>query len=239
MIDQTKFAMAVEEIRYNLNGICFHVLESEGRLVLRTVATDLHRLACRETQAPEEARSMPEIIVGRKTIQEARKLLDEAGAFVEIGVSQNRIEFVVHNDDYHAVFGSRLIDGSFPDYQSAINVDNDKNLIVPRKDFAEALDRVGTVVNDKERAVKISLSSNMATISAVSSEFGSAREELDVDYPYEESIDLCFNVRYVLDVASQISEDEMQFMIADGNAPAIVKPLNRSDALFVLMPLLI
>ncbi len=237
LIDASRFAMSTEETRYHLNGIHFHTVSLDGSNIMRAVATDMHRLACVGCESPSEAVGMPEIIVGRKTITEVRKLLDEADQPITVGLSNTRIEFSIEGNNTRAVLSSRLVDGIFPDYQAAMAIENDKVLIVGTKAFAEAVDRVGTVVNDKVRAIKLKLSENAATLSAVSSDFGSAVEELDVDFPYKEELEICFNVRYLTDIAQQINTEEMEMLLADGDSSVLIRPVNESQSTFILMPM--
>ena len=92
-------------------------------------------------------------------------------------------------------------------------------------------------MNDKVRAIKLTLSENSAVLSAVNTDFGSASEELDVDYPYPDAIELCFNVRYLLDISQQIEEEEMRLLVSDGESSVLVKPLNNDSVVYILMPM--
>jgi DNA polymerase-3 subunit beta len=197
----------------------------------------MHRLACVECEAPEQAIQIPEVIMGRKVIQEVRKLLDEADQPISIGLSNSRVEFAVESATSRAVLSSRLVDGNFPDYQMVLDIHNDKRLIVPTKPFAEAIDRVGTIVSDKVRGIKLHMVSNTLTLSAISSEFGSAQDEMDVDFPYQNPIEICFNVRYLMDMVNQISADEIQMNLEDGDSSVLVSPMNQPETKFVLMPM--
>ena len=238
LIDATRFCMAVEETRYQLNGIHFHAHEEGGAQYLRAVATDMHRLACVACEAPEGVRDMPQVIIARKTVQEIRKLLDDAQAPIEIGLSSTRVEFNVQGAGYNAMLTARLVDGIFPDYQSAILVENDKSLIVPTKSFAESIDRVGTVVtNDKLRAIKLNACDNQAVLSAVSQEFGSATEEMDVDFAYSDTVEVCFNVRYMMEVAQQINTEEMELLLLDADSSLVIQPVGNPHMVFILMPM--
>ncbi len=237
LIETTRFAMSTEETRYHLNGIYFHTLEKEGIKVLRTAATDMHRLACAEAACPEGAFGMPEIIVSRKTIQEIIKLLDEADQPVHLGISPNRIEFSIDGSKMQAVLSARLIEGGFPDYMPALVINHEKTLIVPSESFADAVDRVGTVVNDKVRAIKVRLLENIASLFAVSNDFGSAKEELDVDYPYPEPLEICFNVRYLMDIAQQIHTEEMEVLLVNEESSVLIRPLGDPHVTFILMPM--
>ena len=238
LIDATRFCMAVEETRYYLNGIHFHAHEEAGVQYLRAVATDMHRLACVECEAPEGVKDMPQVIIARKTVQEIRKLLDDAEAPIQIGLSSTRVEFNVQGAGYDAVLTARLVEGTFPEYQAAILVENDKSLIVPTKSFAESIDRVGTVVtNDKLRAIRLSACDNQATLSAVSQDYGSAIEEMDVDFAYTDKVDVCFNVRYMMEVAQQINTEEMELLLLDSDSSLVIQPVGNPHMIFILMPM--
>ncbi len=239
LIDKTRFSMSNEETRYHLNGIHLHALTDSDKPVLRSVATDMHRLACTEAICPQEAIDIPEVIIGKKAIQEIRRLLDdEQVSVVRIGLSSSRVEFELEGEGKKAVLTSRLVDGSFPDYQAALNVDNDKVLIVPTKDFAKAVDRVGTVVTDKVRAIRVNLQDNKATISALSQEFGTAQEVIEVDFPYPDPLEICFNVKYLLDITQQINCDEMKILLLNSDSSALVRPANDHDnSTYLLMPM--
>ena len=175
LIDRTRFAISTEETRYYLNGIYLHVTESEGVKVLRAVATDGHRLARVEEPLPDGAGSMPGVIIPRKTVNELRKLLDEVTGSVEIGLSDTRIQF--HVDQI--LLTSKLIDGTFPEYERVIPRGNDKILRVGKKDFADAVGRVAAISSERSRPVKLSLARDLLVLSAASPEQGTATEELD------------------------------------------------------------
>ena len=233
LIDRAKFAMSTEDTRYYLNGIYFHAYGSGSNKILRSVATDAHRLACIQSPLPQGAEEMPGIIIGRKTVTEIRKLLDESEDLITIRLSPARIEFHLPN----AILSSRLIDGVYPDYEQAIPAGNDKQIIVEAKSFAAAVDRVATVAADKLRVIKVFVSNNMITLSAASHELGSATEEIPVDYPLEDTVEIGFNAKYLLDIAQQIGDDEAKIMLADGASPALIQGINDDESLFVLMPM--
>lgn len=233
LIDRAKFAMSSEDTRYYLNGIYLHAHGQGNQKILRSVATDAHRLACIEAIIPNGAEDMPGIIIGRKTVTEVRKLLDESDENITIRLSPTRIEFALPN----ATLSSRLVDGSYPDYEQAIPAGNDKQIIVDAKSFAAAVDRVATVAADKLRVIKVQVSNNMITLSAASHELGSATEEIPVDYASDETIEIGFNAKYLLDIAQQIGDDEAKIMLADGTSPALIRGMNDNESLFVLMPM--
>jgi len=236
MIDRTRFAISTEETRYYLNGIYFHASRAPGEgeplAVLRAVATDGHRLARVEMALPAGAESIPGVIVPRKTVTELRKLLDEAGETIEVSLSDAKIRFAFDS----IVLTSKLIDGTFPDYERVIPTGNDKILTVDARTFAAAVDRVSTISTEKSRAVKLSLRDGMLTLSATSAEQGSATEEIEVDYDAP-AIEIGFNSRYLLDITQQIEGDDAQFSMADAASPTIVRDAADTSALYVLMPM--
>ena len=153
LIDRTRFAISTEETRYYLNGLYIHRAQSDEVAVLRTVATDGHRLARVEMPLPDGAEEMPGVIVPRKTVGEIRKLIDEFSGDVKIALSETKIRFEFDE----VVLTSKLIDGTFPDYDRVIPFANDKALEVDPGTFAKAVDLVSTISTEKSRAVKLSL----------------------------------------------------------------------------------
>jgi DNA polymerase-3 subunit beta len=234
LIDRTKFAISTEETRYYLNGIFLHAAEGDGGPVLRAVATDGHRLARVEEPLPEGAAGMPGIIIPRKTVNELRKLLDEISGEVEISLSETRIKFVVGQ----TTLTSKLIDGTFPDYDRVIPRGNDKILRVDKKDFNDAVGRVSAISAERHRPVKLSLAKDLLVISAASPEQGTASEELGGDLIDYQSgpLEIGFQARYLSDVTDQI-RGKVEFVFADGAAPTLVRDQDDTSAVYVLMPM--
>ena len=234
LIDRTRFAISTEETRYYLNGIFLHAADGDDGRVLRAAATDGHRLARVEEPLPEGAGSMPGVIVPRKTVVERRKLLDEASGEVEVALSDTRIQFTVGT----VQLTSKLIDGTFPEYERVIPRDNEKILRVGKKDFAEAVGRVAAISSERSRPVKMSLSQDLLVLSAASPEQGTATEELDGDrVKYDAGpLEIGFQARYLNDITDQIG-GEVEFLFSDGAAPTVVRDAGDTSALYVLMPM--
>ncbi len=234
LIDRTRFAISTEETRYYLNGIYLHVAESDGTPVLRAVATDGHRLARVEEPLPEGAASMPGVIVPRKTVNELRKLLDEESGEVEVALSDTRVQFRVGT----ILLTSKLIDGTFPEYDRVIPRDNDKVLRVGKQDFSAAVARVSAISSERARPVKLSLARDLLVLSATSPDQGTATEELESDrVKYEFGpLEIGFQARYLNDITDQIG-GEVEFRFADGAAPTVVRDAADASALYVLMPM--
>ncbi|MDR1828060.1 MAG: DNA polymerase III subunit beta [Methylobacteriaceae bacterium] len=232
LIDKTQFAISTEETRYYLNGIFFHVLENNGETWLRSVATDGHRLARVDVAAPEGAAGMPGVIVSRKAVSEILKLVEDGTESIRVELSTAKIRLTFGT----VVFTSKLIDGTYPDYQRVIPAGNDRTLFVERDVFTRAVDRVATMAQEKSRAIKLALSDGKLTLSVNNPDSGSASEDLEVDYD-SPAMEIGFNAKYLLDIAGQLDADTAVFKFLDSNAPALIQNREGSAALYILMPM--
>jgi DNA polymerase-3 subunit beta len=232
LIDKTQFAISTEETRYYLNGIYLHTTGSGNTQTLRAVATDGHRLAQVELPVPDGAAGMPGIIIPRKTVGEVQRLIEDSTSEVIIELSQGKIRFTLAD----VVLTSKLIDGTFPDYGRVIPAGNDKELIVDKKEFEQAVDRVSTVSSERGRAVKLSLSNGKLMLSVTNPDSGSATEEVEVEYG-SDPLDIGFNSRYLLDIAAQIEGDAAVLKLADPGSPTLIQDKDSKSALYVLMPM--
>jgi DNA polymerase III subunit beta len=232
LIDKTQFAISTEETRYYLNGIYLHAANSGKTQTLRAVATDGHRLAQAELDLPKGATGMPGIIVPRKTVSEVQRLMEDGEAEVAIELSPGKIRLTVGQ----AILTSKLIDGTFPDYGRVIPANNDKELVVDKKEFEAAVDRVSTVSSERGRAVKLSITAGKLSLSVTNPDSGSANEELEVEYDAE-PLDIGFNSRYLLDIAAQIESEAAVLKLADPGSPTLIQDKDARGALYVLMPM--
>ena len=232
VIDRTQFAASTEETRYYLNGLYIHPKNEGETKVLRIVATDGHRLACVETPLPDGAADMEGVILPRKTVGEIRKLLDDTSAeSVQIALSDSKVRFTLAD----VTLASKLIDGTYPDYERVIPTDNDKILELNVKDLATAVDRV-SVVAERTRAIKMIANKNHVIITTSSPDLGSAIEEVEATYD-NESLEIGYNFRYLLDILAEIKGDTAKFSFSDGASPSVIHDTSDASAIYVLMPM--
>lgn len=232
LIEHTQFAISTEETRYYLNGIFLHTVEEDSQTLLRVVATDGHRLARSQTAAPDGSAGMPGIIIPRKAVGEIQRLVEDPDAAVLVELSDSKIRLSVGE----TVLTSKLIDGTFPDYNRVIPTGNDKELVVDRETFARAVDRVSTISSERGRAVKLQLSDGQMVLSVNNPDSGTAEEEIAVEYS-SDPLDVGFNSRYLLDITNQLGGDVARFMLSDPGSPTLIQDSVDSAAIYVLMPM--
>ena len=231
LIDKTKFAVSTEETRFYLNGIYLHTTIKDNVSVMRSVATDGHRLACMEIDVPKGAGGIPGVIIPRKAITEIKKLIDSFVGDIAISLSENMIKIAF--DD--VVLTSKLIDGNYPDYEKVIPVGNNVIMDADVATFAGAVDRV-SIVSEKTKGVKLLLKSGILTISSSNQEAGSATEEIDVSYNAD-SLEIGFNYRYLLDILQEVGQDTVRFAFSDAASPTVISNIADKRAVYVLMPM--
>jgi DNA polymerase-3 subunit beta len=232
LIGRTQFAISTEETRYYLNGIYLHAVEDAKKLYLRAVATDGHRLARTQAPAPKGCEGMPGIIIPRKAVAEIQKLVEDPEQTVAVELSDTKIRVAVGD----VVLTSKLIDGTFPDYNRVIPTGHDKHLTLDRASFASAVDRVSTISSERGRAVKMHLESGQVTLSVNNPDSGTATDELAAEYDAA-PLEIGFNSRYLLDIAGQISGETAIFELADSGSPTLIRDATDETSIYVLMPM--
>lgn len=231
LLDKVQFAASSDETRAYLTGVYLHTVEADGEKLLRTVATDGHRLAKADMVCPDGAGEMADVILPRKCVTELRKLADEA-KHVHITVSDKKIQAEAGD----IVLTSKVIDANYPDYERVIPKDNTAGMVVPKKSLMQAVDRVSILSHEKTRSVRFKLEDNHLALSANNPDQENASEELKVDYG-KLPLEVGFNARYLSDLGGQVSSDDMCFFFKDSASPVLVKDPADDSTTFVVMPM--
>ena len=225
LINNCKFCMGLDESRLYLNGIYLH---SSGESV-STVATDGHRLS--KCSLPEPLKqSFEGIIIPKKTVLEISKILDEFQDDVSLSFSKTRIKVVLGN----IKIVSKLVNASFPDYESVVPKDNDQIMTVDCKSFSETIDRVSTISDEKFRTVKFDISKNTCVVSSFGNDKSLGTESVEVEFSGSE-ISINFNARYILDVLAIIKNGKVRFSFSNKTAPTILECDSLKNSLFLIM----
>ncbi|MDC0584029.1 DNA polymerase III subunit beta, partial [Paracoccaceae bacterium] len=174
----------------------------------------------------------PGVIVPRKTVGELRKLLDDDDMKIAVSVSETKIRFATPE----ITMTSKVIDGTFPDYTRVIPQNNTRRLEVDASEFAKAVDRVATVSSERSRAVKLSLDEDRLVLSVNAPDSGAAEEELAVAYS-DEMLEIGFNAKYLLEIASQVDRENAVFMFNSSGDPTLMREGDDASAVYVVMPM--
>ena len=227
LIDATSFSMAQQDVRYYLNGMS---LETEENII-RTVATDGHRLAlCRlnyETALPSR-----QVIIPRKGVLEISRLISEDDKSLKVQIGANHLR--IFSNDF--IFTSKLVDGRFPDYRRVLPQNGDKEIIASKAVLKEAFSRAAILSNEKFRGVRLNLSSGELKITANNPEQEEAEEIVDVQYQGDD-LEIGFNVAYLIDVLNALGSDGVKVSLSDSNASALIEDDADDAALYVIMPM--
>lgn len=229
LIERTNFSMAQQDVRYYLNGL---MLELRDKLV-RCVATDGHRLAICELSVDVSSPGTQQVIVPRKGIQELARLLEDTDSPAQIEIGSNHIR--IQLSDLRLT--SKLIDGKFPDYQKVMPQGSDKHIIADRELLKQALVRTSILSNEKFRGIRFNLENNSLRIQAHNPEQEEAEEEIEVEYSGD-SLEIGFNVNYLLDALSALPGDQVKVSLSDSNSSCLIQqPSKNSDCKYVVMPM--
>ncbi len=227
-IERTYFAMAQQDVRYYLNGL---LLELADKLV-RLVATDGHRLALCEVEYPDKFNDNQQVIIPRKGILELVRLLAEEDTEARVTLGGNFIQISTPEMS----FTSKLIDGRFPDYQNVVPVSTDKTVTCDRDPLRQALNRVSILSNEKYRGVRMEFSQGLLRVFAHNPEQEEAEEEVAVDYNGN-SLEIGFNVNYLLDALAACGTEQVQLLLSDPNSCCLIQGAGDKQCKYVVMPM--
>ena len=230
LLNKCKFSVSNDETRHYLSGIYIHQTEVEDKNYLTAVATDSHRMSISKIRLDKKIDFEP-IILPKKTIFQLCSLLDSYDGDVKISNIKSKIKFELNN----SILISKLIDGKFPSYIQVIPKNNQKKLEVDLKTFLSSVDRVASVSLDKKDGVKFNLTKNTLDLSVNNSNSGDGKETLIVKF--EHDLEISFNSRYLIDVASQLIGDNIELFLNDTGSPALIKDPGDYDSIFVVMPM--
>ncbi|NML85457.1 DNA polymerase III subunit beta [Polaromonas sp.] len=227
LLNQVSFAMAVHDIRYYLNGILF---VAEGKQ-LSLVATDGHRLAFSSAMLDVEVPKQ-EVILPRKTVLEMQRLLSDKEGAIEMQFAGNQAKFSFEGME----FVTKLVEGKFPDYNRVIPK-NHKNIItLGRVPLLACLQRTAILTSEKFKGVRLNIEPGTLRVASNNAEQEEAVDELDIDYGGE-SIEIGFNVTYLIDALANMDQDMVKIELADSNSSALLTIPDNAAFKYVVMPM--
>ena len=227
LINQVHFAMAVHDIRYYLNGILF---VAEGKQ-LTLVATDGHRLGLAQSQLEAEVPKQ-EVILPRKTVLELQRLLKDEDTPIEMRFAGNQARFNFSGME----FVTKLVEGKFPDYNRVIPKNHKNAVILGRAALLSSLQRAAILTSEKFKGVRVNIEPGLLRIASSNAEQEEAKEEIEIDYAGD-SIEVGFNVTYLMEALANISQDMVKIELQDGNASALITVPEQTGFKYVVMPM--
>ena len=230
LLNKCKFSVSNDETRHYLSGIFLHQTEVDEKTFLTAAATDSHRMSISKIRLQNKVQ-FEQIILPKKTIFQLCSLLEDYEGEVKISNIKSKIKFEINN----SILISKLIDGKFPNYVQVVPKENQKKLEVDVKSFLNSVDRVASVSLDKKDGVKFSLSKNNLDLSVNNTNSGDGKESLTVKFDHE--LDISFNSRYLIDIASQLDGDNIEIYLKDTGSPALIRDPSDYDSIYVVMPM--
>jgi DNA polymerase-3 subunit beta len=227
LLGQVAFAMAVHDIRYYLNGILF---VAEGKQ-LSLVATDGHRLAFASATLDVEVPKQ-EVILPRKTVIELQRLLSDADGAIEMQFANNQAKFSFDGME----FVTKLVEGKFPDYNRVIPKNHQNKITLGRAALLSTLQRTAILTSDKFKGVRLNIDPGSLRVASNNAEQEEAVDELDIDYGGD-SIEIGFNVTYLIDALANMSQDMVSLELSDGNSSALFTIPDNATFKYVVMPM--
>ena len=230
LLNKCKFSVSNDETRHYLSGIFFHQTQIDDKNFLTAASTDSHRMSVSKVRLDNKIDFEP-VILPKKTIFQLCSLLEDFEGNVKISNIKSKIKFELNN----SVLISKLIDGKFPNYIQVIPKNNQKKLEIDLNLFLNSVDRVASVSLDKKDGVKFNLTKDKLNLSVNNANSGDGKESLSVKFDHE--LDISFNSRYLLDVASQLDGDKIEIFLNEMGSPALIKDPSDFDSIFVVMPM--
>ena len=227
LMGQVSFAMAVHDIRYYLNGILF---VAEGKK-LSLVATDGHRLAFASAELDVEVPKQ-EVILPRKTVLELQRLLSDREGAIEMRFAANQARFAFDGME----FVTKLVEGKFPDYNRVIPRNHPNIVVLGRLSLLAALQRAAIMTSEKFKGVRLSLEPGVLRLAANNADQEEAVDELDIEYSGD-TIEMGFNVSYLIDALGNMSQDMIRMELSDGNSSALITIPDNEHFKYVVMPM--
>ena len=230
LLNKCKFSVSNDETRHYLTGIFFHQTQIEDKIFLTAAATDSHRMSISKIRLKNKIEFEP-IILPKKTIFQLCSILEDFDGDIKISNIKSKIKFEIND----SVLISKLIDGKFPNYVQVVPKENKKKLEIDLKSFLNSVDRVASVSLDKKDGVKFGLSKDTLNLSVNNTNSGDGKESLSVKF--DDELDISFNSKYLIDVASQLDGEKIEIYLKDSGLPALIKDPADFDSIYVVMPM--
>jgi len=230
MIEKSLYAAGESDTRYTLNGLLFHAKKDSGEMTV--VGTDGHRLSCISRKINTPLKEEKKVIIPRKAAAEIRRFLDRDTENITVIIGKSHVMFKIEEVE----FLTRLIEGTYPNYEQVIPSGNEKKVIISRDEFIKALRRVSVMSREKSNAIKVDIEDGALVLSASNPDLGEAKDEVKVEYKGE-ALSLGFNARYLIDALNAMSGEKVVFELQDPLSPTLLTEEKDASYRCVIMPM--
>ena len=231
LLNKTRISISNDDTRHYLNGVYFHITEDHGRNFLTGFATDSHRLSSSSLEI-DTVNDFKSLILPRKTVYQLCSLLSEISEKLIMQIGENKIKFQIGN----MKLISKVIDGKFPDYKKVVPTSNDKSLIVASKEFIDSIERVTSVSLDRKEGVKLIINKENIQLSVNSANSGEGNEKIKAQFN-SESLNISFNSKYLIDIASEVEDKNLKMNFKDSISPVLIEDFSDKNSYYVIMPM--
>ena len=231
LLNKTRISISNDDTRHYLNGVYFHITEDHGRNFLTGVATDSHRLSSSSLEI-DTVNDFKSLILPRKTVYQLCSLLSEISEKLIMQIGENKIKFQIGN----MKLISKVIDGKFPDYKKVVPTSNDKSLVVASKEFINSIERVTSVSLDRKEGVKLIINKENIQLSVNSANSGEGNEKIKAQFN-SESLNISFNSKYLIDIASEVEDKNLKMNFKDSISPVLIEDFSDKNSYYVIMPM--
>ncbi len=232
MIEKTIYATGESDTRYTLNGLLMHLVPKKKNIELKIVGTDGHRLSVISMKIEGEISEEKKLILPKKAAMELKKLIEGKSDDISIYISKNHIFFNI--DD--VVLTSRLIEGTYPNYDQVVPKGNDKEVVVEKVSFLKALRRTSIMSRERTNAVRLDLEEDKITLISMNPDIGEAREEIAAQYKGEQ-MTVGYNARYLMDILQAMAGESVLLLLQEPLSPTILQEPDKKDYTCVVMPM--
>jgi DNA polymerase-3 subunit beta len=232
MIDKTVYATGESDTRYTLNGLLFHLIPQKKNIELKIVGTDGHRLSVIAVKIEGKLSEEKKLILPKKAAMELKKLIEGRTGSITLYIAKNHIFFSI--DD--VILTSRLIEGTYPNYEQVIPKGNEKKVVVDKMTFLKALKRTSIMSREKTNAVRFDLEAGKITLISMNPDIGEAREELEAQYKGDQ-MTVGYNARYIIDILQAMEGESVHIELQEPLSPSLLLDSDNKDYTCVIMPM--
>ncbi|GBD97434.1 MAG TPA: DNA polymerase III subunit beta [Nitrospirae bacterium] len=232
MIEKTIYATGESDTRYTLNGLLMHFIPKKKEIEFKVIGTDGHRLSAITVNIEGTVTEEKKLILPKKAAMELKKLIEGSSDNITIYIDKNHIFF--STDD--VVLTSRLIEGTYPNYEQVIPKNNEKKVVVEKIAFLKALRRTSIMSREKTNAVRLDLEAGKITLISMNPDIGEAREEIAAEYK-DEPMTVGYNARYLMDILQAMEGETVTMELQEPLSPTLLLSPDSKGYICVAMPM--